>query len=202
MKIIGLTGGIASGKSSVSRALRELGAMVIDADETAHQLMEPQCPAWKDIVATFGPDILNEDQTINREKLGAIVFNHPEALAQLNQLTHPRVMESFKEILREIRNTNPYAVVFLEVPLLYETHMERICDEVWVVWVDRETQIQRLMNRNGFTREEAIIRIEAQMPLDEKARRADLLLDNRASLEETIRIASSYYNAILEETSI
>lgn len=198
MKIIGLTGGIGSGKSSVAGALRERGALIIDADKVAHQIMEPGRPAWHDIVQAFGKEILNEDQTINREKLGAIVFNEPEKLEKLNQITHPRVMESFKESLREIRHTNPYAIVFLEIPLLYETRSERICDEVWVVWVDRETQIERLMERNSYTREEAIMRIDAQMSLDEKARMADVVLDNRGSLEETIRVASNYYNNYTE----
>ncbi|MDI9480528.1 MAG: dephospho-CoA kinase [Bacillota bacterium] len=197
MKIIGLTGGIASGKSTVSRALRELGAIVIDADEVAHTIMEPGKPAWEDIIEHFGSGVLYADQTIDREKLGAIVFNNPERLQVLNQITHPRVGEQFKQIITTLRAEKSDAVLFIEVPLLYETHMERICDEVWVVWVDEETQIQRLMKRDGLSREDALKRIDAQMSLDEKARRADFVIDNRYSIEETIASATKYYNNIL-----
>lgn len=200
MKIIGLTGGIASGKSTVARTLRELGATVIDADEIAHSVIEPGKPAWEDIVKKFGSHILKPDQTIDREKLGAIVFNDPELLQELNQITHPRVAEQLKHIITTMRTEQSHAILFLEVPLLYETHLERICDEVWVVWVDEETQIQRLMKRDNLSREDAIKRIDAQMSLDEKARRADVVIDNRSSLEETIAKATKYYNEILSRT--
>lgn len=202
MKIIGLTGGIASGKSTVSKTLKELGAFIIDADETAHSIQEPHKPAWEDIVESFGKGILNPDMTINREKVGEIVFSDPDKLTVLNKITHPRIMESLKDQFREIKAANPEAIAVLEVPLLYETFMERMCDEVWVVWVDRDTQIQRLMDRNNYSREEAILRIESQMSLDEKARRADVVIDNRGSIEETIRSAAKYFNAILEKTKI
>jgi dephospho-CoA kinase len=197
MKIIGLTGGIASGKSTVSRALRELGAIIIDADEVAHAIIEPGKPAWKDIVEHFGLGVLNPDQTIDREKLGAIVFNDPEKLQVLNQITHPRVGEQFKQMIKDIKSQQADAVLFIEVPLLYETHMDRICDEVWVVWVDEETQIQRLMKRDGLSREDALKRIDAQMSLDEKAKRADVVIDNSFSIEETIETATKYYNNII-----
>ncbi len=200
MKIIGLTGGIASGKSTVSRALRELGAIIIDADEVAHAIIEPGKPAWKDIVEHFGLGVLNPDQTIDREKLGAIVFNDPEKLQVLNQITHPRVGEQFKQMIKDIKSQQADAVLFIEVPLLYETHMDRICDEVWVVWVDEETQIQRLMKRDGLSREDALKRIDAQMSLDEKAKRADVVIDNSFSIEETIETATKYYNNIISKS--
>jgi dephospho-CoA kinase len=200
MKIIGLTGGIASGKSTVSRALQDLGAIVIDADEVAHTIIEPGKPAWEDIVEHFGSEVLNPDQTIDREKLGAIVFNDPERLQELNQITHPRVGEQFKQMIKNIKSQQADAVLFIEVPLLYETHMDRICDEVWVVWVDEETQIQRLMKRDGLSREDALKRIDAQMSLDEKARRADFVIDNRFSVEETIESATIYYNNIISKS--
>lgn len=200
MKIIGLTGGIASGKSTVSRALQDLGAIVIDADEVAHTIIEPGKPAWEDIVEHFGSEVLNPDQTIDREKLGAIVFNDPERLQELNQITHPRVGEQFKQMIKNIKSQQADAVLFIEVPLLYETHMDRICDEVWVVWVDEETQIQRLMKRDGLSREDALKRIDAQMSLDEKAKRADVVIDNSFSIEETIETATRYYNNIISKS--
>lgn len=193
MKIIGLTGGIASGKSTVTRTLVDLGAIIIDSDELAHNIMKPYKPAWKDIVKIFGAEILNHDETINRDRLGQIVFNDPDKLRELNQITHWRIAERYKEDLRIIRKEKPEAIVVMEIPLLYETHAERICDEVWVVWVDRETQMERLMQRDGISREDAIKRIEAQMDLDEKARLADVVIDNRHSIEETNETATKNY---------
>lgn len=199
MKIIGLTGGIASGKSTVSRILKDLGAVIIDADETAHSVIEPNKPAWRDIVQNFGEGILNPDMTINRDKLGEIVFQNPEQLDRLNHITHPRIMESLKDNFQRIKTNSPNAIVVLEVPLLYETFMDRMCDKVWVVWVDRETQIKRLIGRNNYSEEEAIRRIDSQIPLDEKARRADLVIDNRGTVEETISSAAKYFNDILSK---
>ena len=196
MRIIGLTGGIASGKSTVSRILKDLGAIIIDADETAHSVVEPNKPAWRDIISSFGQEILHPDMTINRERLGEIVFLDPEQLDLLNHITHPRIMESLKDDFQRIKSSSPEAIVVLEVPLLYETFMERMCDEVWVVWVDRETQIKRLMGRNNYSEEEAIRRIESQISLDEKARRANVVIDNRGTVEETISSATKYFNAI------
>lgn len=193
MKIIGLTGGIASGKSTVTRTLLDLGAIIIDSDELAHNIMKPYKPAWKDIVKIFGTEILNPDETINRDRLGQIVFNDPDKLRELNQITHWRIAERYKEDLRLLRKEKPEAVVVMEIPLLYETHAERICDEVWVVWVDRETQMERLMKRDGISREDALKRIEAQMDLDEKARLADVVIDNRHSIEATNEAATKNY---------
>ncbi|HWP97723.1 MAG TPA: dephospho-CoA kinase [Syntrophomonadaceae bacterium] len=197
MRIIGLTGGIASGKSTVKKALEELGAVVISGDDVAHEIMMPGKPAWADTVEIFGEEILNPDQTINRAKLGSIVFNDSRLLKELDHIAHPRVMEHFKNELQETRAANPNAIVVMEIPLLYEAHMDRICDEVWVVWVDRETQITRLMNRNELSREDAIKRIESQMSLEEKAQRADRVLDNTRGIEETITIATRYFNEII-----
>lgn len=193
MKIIGLTGGIASGKSTVTRTLVDLGAIIIDSDELAHNIMKPYKPAWKDIVKIFGTEILNHDETINRDRLGQIVFNDPDKLRELNQITHWRIAERYKEDLRLIKKEKPEAIVVMEIPLLYETHAERICDEVWVVWVDRETQMERLMQRDGISREDALKRIEAQMDLDEKARLADVVIDNRHSIEATNEAATKNY---------
>lgn len=191
-----MTGGIASGKSTVAKTLAELGAYVIDADKVAHMIIEPYKPAWYDIVEEFGEEVLNEDKTINREKLGEIVFNDPELLQRLNSITHPRIMEFFKKELQRLKVEKPDAVIVFEVPLLYETHMDRICDEVWVVWVDRETQIERLCKRDNISEEDALKRIEAQMSLDEKARRAKVVIDNRKDIKETIANAVKYFNEI------
>ncbi len=202
MKILGLTGGIASGKSTVSQVFKRLGAYIIDADKVAHEIVEPGNPAWRDVINRFGDDILNSDSTIDREKLGDMVFGNPELLDALNKITHPRVMEKFKDELHCIRANNPDAIVIMEVPLLYETHLERLCDQVIVVWVDRETQIKRLMLRDKINEGAAIKRIDSQMELDEKAKKADYVIDNRHTIEETTKIATKYYNEINSDLAI
>lgn len=198
MKIVGLTGGIASGKSTVAGVFAELGAYIIDADKVAHEIVEPNNPAWRDVISFFGEEILNADKTINRERLGEIVFNNADLLDKLNKITHPRIMEKFKDELQAIRENNPNAIVIMEVPLLYETHLERMCDLVVVVWVDRETQKDRLMRRDSISEDATVKRIDSQMDLDEKAKIADYVIDNRKTIEETIKIATNYYNEIKE----
>jgi dephospho-CoA kinase len=197
MKVIGLTGGIASGKSTVALALADLGAVIIDGDQIAHHLMEPHQPVWDDIVAHFGPKILNPDMTIDRVKLGAIVFEDSQQISQLNRIAHPRIVASIKEDMRKINDDHPDSVVVLDIPLLYEAHMDKLCDQVWVVWIPRETQIARLMERNGLSREDALHRIDSQMSLDEKARRAAVVIDNSGSIEETISLATKHYHDIM-----
>ncbi|MDD2621392.1 MAG: dephospho-CoA kinase [Syntrophomonadaceae bacterium] len=200
MRLIGLTGGIASGKSIVSKTMQDLGAAAINTDAIGHSIIEPHKPAWDDLIEYFGPEILNDDLTINRQKLGEIVFNAPEKLAKLNYITHPRIIAEMRSNIEFIKETNPDRVLVIEVPLLYETHMEKIFDEIWVVWVDRDTQIKRLMARDGIGVEDAIRRIESQMPLDEKAKRADVLIDNRHNIEETISIVTRNFNNILSQS--
>jgi dephospho-CoA kinase len=200
MKVIGLTGGIASGKSTVSSLLRQLGAIVIDADVVARQVVEPDQPAWKEIVAAFGPGVLNEDRTLNRPVLGARVFNQPELLAVLNHITHPRVIERFQQQLKEIEEQFPEAVVVLDVPLLFEANMDKLADEIWVVWVSEDIQLDRLMARDGMSREEALKRIKAQMALAEKARRADRIIDNSRNLEDTTCQITRFFNETINRS--
>jgi dephospho-CoA kinase len=197
MKIIGLTGGIATGKSIVASVFRELGAILLDADVIARLVVLPHQPAWEDIVEFFGPQVVNEDESLNRAKIGEIVYNNPDSLTELNRITHPRIMQHYKDELRRIKTEQPDAVVVLEVPLLYETNMDKLCQQVIVVYVDRETQIKRLMKRDNMSYEDAVRRISAQMPMDEKVGRADFIIDNRGSVEETKEKATKYYNEIL-----
>lgn len=197
MKIIGLTGGIATGKSIVASVFRELGAILLDADVIARLVVLPHQPAWEDIVEFFGPQVVNEDESLNRTKIGEIVYNNPDSLKELNRITHPRIMQHYKDELRRIKTEQPDAIVILEVPLLYETNMDKICQQVVVVYVDRQTQIKRLMKRDNMSYEDAVRRINAQMPMDEKVGRADFVIDNRGSVEETKEKATKYYNEIL-----
>ncbi|MGS0763638.1 dephospho-CoA kinase [Syntrophomonas curvata] len=198
MRIIGLTGGIASGKSTVASVFREMGAIILDADQIAREVVLPRQPAWVDIVEFFGPRILKPDQSLNREKIGKIVFSNPDCLQELNRITHPRIMQYYKDALRQTSLEKPEAIVILEVPLLYETNMDKLCQQVVVVWVDRETQIKRLMERENLSHADAIKRVDSQMPLDEKARRADFVIDNRGSMVETKEKAAIYYKENLQ----
>jgi dephospho-CoA kinase len=197
MKIIGLTGGIATGKSIVSSVFREMGAIILDADVIARLVVLPNQPAWQDIVDYFGPEVVNEDHSLDRAKIGQIVYNNPDYLKELNRITHPRIMQYYKDEMRRIKLEQPDAIVILEVPLLYETNMDKLCQQVVVVYVDRETQIKRLMKRDNISYADAVKRVDAQMPMDEKVRRADFVIDNRGSMEETKEKATKYYNEIL-----
>jgi len=181
----GLTGGIASGKSTVARMFQEEGACLIDLDELAHFVEEPERPGWKAVVAYFGSDILNDDGTIDREKLGAIVFRDREKLAELNRIVHPAVFEEWNRRLADIDKINPQAIVVSDIPLLFEVGMKHLLDCVILVYVPPEDQIQRLMQRNGCSREDANARLASQMPIADKIPHADYVIDNRGPIEKT-----------------
>ncbi|MCL6580370.1 MAG: dephospho-CoA kinase [Firmicutes bacterium] len=188
MRVIGLTGGIASGKSTVSRALRELGAPVIDADLVAKEIVRPGTPAWRELVATFGEDILLPDGSIDRRRLGDRVFGDPAAVRRLNEITHPRIVAAIKDRLRALaagEQGEPPPGVVIDAPLLIEAGMVDMVDEVWVVVVDAETQMRRLIARDHFDEKQARHRIEAQMPLEQKLAYADEVIDNRGPVGET-----------------
>ncbi|HJE19925.1 MAG TPA: dephospho-CoA kinase [Aliicoccus persicus] len=179
-KLIGLTGGIASGKSTTSNYLKDKGYIVLDADVYAKKIMEPGQVAYENIVNYFGPEIVNEDRTINRKALGNLVFNNKDKLKQLNQFTHPEV----KRLMREDQEKYlPENHVFLDIPLLFENNRHEMCDFVITVYVTYDNQLERLMTRNGFSEEEAKSRIASQMNLDEKKRRSDVVFDNNTTKE-------------------
>lgn len=186
-RVVGLTGGIASGKSLVSTYLRELGAQIIDADEIARRLVQPGGPVLREIVAEFGDAVLNADGTLNRKELGRIVFSDPAKLDRLNKITHPHILAEIKMLLDKHRESGSDRVAVLDAPLLYEVGGEGLVDEVWVVYVDYPTQLERLMMRDNLSEEDARRRIAAQIPLEEKVRRADKVIDNRSTPEETKR---------------
>ena len=193
--IIGLTGGIASGKSTVSRILEDAGVFIIDADIIAHNIIKKGKPAYKELIDEFGEKIIGENKEIDRKVLGKIVFAEEEKLKILENITHPHI---FKEIsLKLKKNKDRYKLVILVAPLLYETSLDRLVEQVWLVYVDQKTQIERLRNRDDFSLKEARKRIAAQMSLEEKKERADLIIDNngrRADLKEKIRdILDKFY---------
>lgn len=184
MLIVGLTGGIASGKSLVTRVLRDLGAHVIDADKIVHGLLGAGQDACREVVHHFGPAILQPDGSIDRRKLGDIIFNHPEERAWLNQCIHPRVFEVYSHQVKHISERQPDAIVVMDAALLIETGYHKHMDKLIVVYASREDQVKRLMERDRFTREQAMARISSQMSLDEKRRYADFVIENTGTRDE------------------
>ena len=196
MKVIGLTGNIGCGKSVVARMFEELGARVIDADRIARLVVDPGEPAWKEIVKTFGKEILNQDGTINRGRLGEIVFNDKEKRETLNGITHPRIIERIKELIEEAGREN-VEVVIVEAALIVEKGgMKPLINDLIVVTADEKAQIRRLMGRDRFSREAALSRIRSQMPLSEKVGLATYVIDNSGTLEETRRQVEEVWKRI------
>ena len=177
MILIGLTGGVATGKSTVAKIFKRCGAVIIDADELARLVVQPGKPAWRDIVRQFGESILNADRTINRQALGATVFSHPMKRRMLERLIHPRVAREQQRLTREATRKDPNAVVLYDVPLLFEAGIDKRVHKIIVVTADQKTQIARLKKRNGLSLAESLRRIRSQMPLTTKARMADLVID-------------------------
>jgi dephospho-CoA kinase len=195
---IGLTGGIGSGKSTVAQFFKDKGAYLIDFDILAHKVEEPEGPAWKRIVEEFGPGILNEDSTINREKLGDIVFQDKEKLERLNSIVHPAVFEEWLHRMEEIKAEKEDAIVISDIPLLIEVGLQKYVDLTVLVYVSPERQIERIMTRNGFSREEAEYRLQSQMSIDEKISFADIVINNEGPPEETEKIVGTYWPELLE----
>ncbi|BDG46186.1 dephospho-CoA kinase [Parageobacillus sp. KH3-4] len=181
---IGLTGGIASGKSTVTKMIRELGIPVIDADQIARDVVKMGEEAYKQIIQTFGQDILQENGEIDRTKLGAIVFHNEQERKKLNAIIHPVVRRRMLAEKEAYVQKGAQTVV-LDIPLLFESELTHLVDKIIVVYVDDDVQLERLMKRNGFSKEEALARIRAQMPLREKVKKADAVIDNNGTIEET-----------------
>jgi dephospho-CoA kinase len=183
MKLIGLTGGIASGKSAVSGILRRLGAQVIDADALAREVVEPHQPAWDEIVGTFGNEVLQPDQTLDRKKLRKLVFDDPKARKQLEAITHPRIRRLAQDKIAQCAATGAPLVVY-EAPLLFETGIHLWLRPVILVACDTATQRRRLQERDNLTEAEIEQHLGAQMSLEEKRKLADYVIDNNGTLED------------------
>ncbi|SCY73298.1 dephospho-CoA kinase [Paenibacillus polysaccharolyticus] len=182
---IGLTGGIATGKSSVSAYLASKGALLIDADVIAREVMLPGHPVLAAAVQRFGQAILNEDGTLDRKKLGSIVFQHPEERKALEAITHPAIRKEMRERAAAYELKHPDKLVVSDIPLLYESGLEEGFTEVMVVYVPRAVQLERLMNRDQMTQADAEARIAAQMDIERKKERADIVIDNSGSWAQT-----------------
>ena len=183
MILVGLTGGVATGKSTVAKMFKQCGSVVIDADKLAHEVVKPGKPAWREIVASFGKTVLNQDRSLNRQALGNIVFRYPKKRRQLERIIHPRVAREQQRLMRRVAKRKPHAVVIYEVPLLFEAGVDKRVDKIIVVTADRNTQITRLKKRNGLSRAEAIRRINSQMPIARKKHLANYILDGTIPLK-------------------
>jgi dephospho-CoA kinase len=199
MLLVGLTGGIASGKSLVARIFKDLGAHIIDADRIVHDLLEQDQQAGKEVLENFGKDILLPDGGINRRKLGEIVFNDAEKRDWLNRCLHPRVFAAYNAQVGHLKDRAPHAIVVFDAALIIETGYSRNMGKIVVVYADREQQIERLMARDKFSREQALSRIASQMPLSEKRGCADYVIDNSGSREETERQAKEVFEKLRQD---
>ena len=183
MIVIGLTGGIGSGKSEVSRMLKEFGAEIIDADRVGHEAYLPNTETYDKVVAEFGDDILQTDGAIDRKKLGARIFAEPEARERLNAIVHPRMYAMVEERIQRLREQSATAVV-LDAAILIEAGWDSLVDEVWVVAAPEEMVVQRIGQRNGLPAEQVRQRIRAQITSEERARHAAVVIDNNEGLDE------------------
>ena len=183
MRVIGLTGGIGTGKSTVSQFLVELGAIVLDADKVGHEAFRPDTEAWREVVATFGRQILTSSGEIDRKKLGGIVFGDPASLSRLNQIMHPRMRDMMKVQIEECRQQGKEVVV-LEAAVLLEAGWTSLVDEVWVTVAPESTVVRRLTERSGLSEQETLARIRSQLSSAERVKHADVVIDTDCTLDE------------------
>jgi dephospho-CoA kinase len=195
---VGLTGGIACGKSTVARMFVMLGAHLIDFDKLAHEVQEPECPAWKDIIKHFGKGILKQDETIDRNKLAQIVFADKKELQVLNDIVHPHVFKLWQKRLDKIKKNEEHAIVLSDVPLLFEEKTQNLFDLTILVLIPPEKQISRLMARNKMSREEALLRLKSQLPIADKIELADIVIDNQENVSQTEKKVAQIWRQLKE----
>ena len=199
MLLIGLTGGIASGKTTVSNMFVKLGAHLIDADVIARDVVKPDKPAWKEIVSAFGESVLDDKKEIIREKLAAAIFNSPEKRKQLEAITHPRIIEEENRLINEIRKNNKPGIIILDAALLIEAGHHNRVDKLIVVYLNKNTQIKRLRKRDSLSLADAEKRLDSQMSLDEKVNLANYVIDNGKSPDEVEKQVSQIYKKLIME---
>ena len=183
MFVIGLIGGIGSGKSSVSAILHSLGVEIIDADKVGHEAYTPNSEGWKKVISVFGQDIVGPENEIDRKKLGGIEFSDPSEMEKLNKLMHPIIHNLVEEKIKLLSNQG-VKVVVLEAAILIEANWQDLTDEIWLAKSNQEVVIERVQLRNNFTREEIIKRIQSQMSNDEREKHSDIVIDNNGTIEQ------------------
>lgn len=200
MQIVGLTGGIATGKSTVSAILKKAGAVIIDADRIARKVVKKGLPAHREIIKNFGETVLLPDGEINRSVLGDIIFNDPQKKQLLNKIVHPHVRKEQNRQLETIEKTDPDSIVILDIPLLIETQMYSDLPEVIVVYAPEPIQIKRLMQRDGISKTDALARVRSQIPIEEKKDRATIVIDNSGTMENTRKQTLKIFQRLKDKT--
>lgn len=193
---IGLTGGIGSGKSTVATLLEELGAVVIHADVVGHEVYLPQTEGWRRVTAAFGNEILKPDQTIDRQKLGAVVFRDPTALKQLNAIVHPLIHAEVERRIRSLRSSNVVLPIVVEAAILIEANWLPLVDEVWLVVAGKDAVVQRLSSQRGLSRDEVSRRVDAQLSDAERRKFARVVIENKGSVEDLRRHVASAWKRV------
>jgi dephospho-CoA kinase len=201
--IVGLTGGIVGGKSTVASMFKDLGAKIVDADKLGHSVILPHRPAWKKIIRLFGKDFLRNDRTIDREKLGKIVFTNQTLLKKLNEITHPEIIKLIKKEINLARNKthNQEKILIIDAALIYEAKIDKLMDKIIVVHINEDEQVRRLIKRNDLPKEEALQRIKSQMPMKEKVKIADYVIDNSSSLDKTREQVETIWQELMSLTN-
>lgn len=194
--IIGLTGGIATGKSQSSKVFKKLGCYIIDADKLSKDLTVKDGKCLKDIIGTFGTEVLNDDGSLNRKKLGSIVFNDKQAKIELERIIHPHIIRKTNEIIaKKYKSTD----IIVDAPLLFEVGLDRICDKVIVIYAQYHLQIKRFMKRDNISKEEAEKRIASQMPIEDKMKLADITIDNSSTIAELNKNIKAVYKELKKD---
>jgi dephospho-CoA kinase len=196
--VLGVTGGIASGKTTVAHMLAELGASIIDFDLLAREVVAPGEPAFREIGDYFGEEVIGEDGNLNRKRLSGIVFRDPAKRQMLEGMTHPRILAAFGRQIRQLAEKDPHGIVQAVIPLLFEVHLRSLVHKVLVVYVSPDMQVERLTRRDGIGREEALRILDAQMPIDQKANQADFVIHNEGNLDETRKEVHALWQKLKE----
>jgi dephospho-CoA kinase len=199
MLVVALTGGIASGKSVIAGVWQELGCYIHHADLVAHEFMKPDMPAWKAIVDHFGQKVLNPDMTINRQKLGAIVFDNAKERAFLNSLIHPLVMQEKKEVINRVKREKSHKIFISEAALTIEAGTVEFFDKVVVAYCSKDIQVARLMQRDSIDREAALKKIHSQLPPEKKREYADYVIDTSGTIEETVEQSEQVFRYLMSD---
>lgn len=197
MLTIGLTGGIGSGKSTVSSILGELGAPVIDADKVGHAIYEPGGPAYNDVIATFGRNVLGPDGTIDRKKLGPIVFADAAALQRLNSIVHPKMFARMREMVEDLRATGQRNPIVIEAAILIEANWQSLFDQIWLVTASKDRVVERIERDRGLKPEQTEARIRAQLPDEERRRHSTLVISNDGTIAELHDKVAELWRAVL-----
>jgi len=199
MLIVGLTGGIASGKSTIADMFKREGAYIIDIDMISRDVVKPGKPAWQDVVHIFGKEVLNEDQTLNRKKVGDIVFSDAEKRKKLEEIIHPKITAETLMKINEIAKKDNQAIVIIDIPLLIETDKQDTVNKVVLVYTSPQGQIERLVKRDGLSLEDAHKRLTSQMPIENKKKYAHYIINNEEPLKEIQKRVKEIFRELKKE---